>query len=352
LALAVAVAALVSLAAVQAPAADVPLKKPQLLLILPDYCNTPDGMTLMPDGNIILSVPNYNDKSAPPVLVKITPQNKAELFYKLPPHPETGRIGPMGIAVAPDGDLYLCDNQLFHHPDGKSLLYGKSRLLRIPMRDGKPQEPVVVASGLNVANGVAIDRGGVFVTETILEAESKPLLSGVYRFKLGEEGVVLKTPLKSDPHVITTLLTHHKRIPFGADGIAFNAQGTLFVGNFADGTMHKIVMDPQGKVVSNTIFARGPNLKSCDGTFCDKRTGKLYVADFMANAIRIISPDGSIQTLAQSPDGDGADGGLESPCEPLLRGREIIVSNMDFPVEGSVNTKAEKPFTMSVIKLD
>jgi hypothetical protein len=25
---------------------------------------------------------------------------------------------------------------------------------------------------------------------------------------------------------------------------------------------------------------------------------------------------------------------------------------MDFPVEGGVNTKAEKPFTMSVIKLD
>ena len=46
--------------------------QPQLLLELPKYCNTPDGMTLLPDGNIILSVPNFHDKSAPPVLMKIT----------------------------------------------------------------------------------------------------------------------------------------------------------------------------------------------------------------------------------------------------------------------------------------
>jgi hypothetical protein len=325
--------------------------QPQLLLELPEFCNTPDGMTLLPDGNIILSVPNFNDQSAPPVLVKITKDNATVLFYKLPPHPETGRIGPMGIRVAPSGDLYLADNQLFHHTDGKSMLYGKSRLLRIPVTDGQPGEPVVVAAGLNVANGVDIFKGYVYLTETILVPDSKPLLSGVFRFRLDEQGVVLKTPLPQDPHLIATLKTHHKTIPFGADGLAFDSRGHLFVGNFADGTLHKIVMDPSGKVVSNTVFAKAENLKSCDGMVCDRRTDKLYVADLVGNAVRVVAPDGSVRTLAQSPDGDGATGGLESPCETLLRGDELIVSNMDFLLDGGVNTRAEKPYTLSVIRL-
>ena len=82
----------------------------------------------------------------------------------------------------------------------------------------------------------------------------------------------------------------------------------MFVGNFADGTMHKIMLDKDGKVISNAIFAKAPFLKSCDGMVCDQRTDKLYVADLAGNAVRIISPDGSVQTLAESPDGDGADG--------------------------------------------
>jgi sugar lactone lactonase YvrE len=335
----------------ESPAAT--LKRPELLLILPDYCNCPDGMTLLPSGEIILSVPNFNDMSQPPVLLKITRDNKAELFLKLPPHPETGRIGPMGIRVGPSGDLYLCDNQLFHHRDyPKALLFGKSRLLRIPVKDGAPGEPIVVAEGLNVANGVDIDGDYIYLTETILVPGSKPLVSGVFRFKLDEAGVKMKTPLAGDPHLVATLATYHPSIPFGADGVAADGKGNLFVGNFADGTLHKLVLDAQGKCLSNTLFAKSPRMKSCDGMVCDRATGELYLADLAGNAVQVISPDGRVRTLARSPDGDGADGGLESPCEVLLRGREVIVSNMDFVVEGGVNKKAERPFTMSVIKLD
>ena len=100
-------AAAVTQCAVQVPAAGAELKKAELLLELPDKCNTPDGMALLPGGDIILSVPNFNDKKTPPLLMKITKDNKLEDFYALPGHPETGRAGPMGIAAAPGGDLYL-----------------------------------------------------------------------------------------------------------------------------------------------------------------------------------------------------------------------------------------------------
>lgn len=328
-----------------------PLKKAELLCELRDEWNTPDGMTLLPSGEIILSVPNFNDKSAPPVLVKITKENKPELFYKLPANPDTGRMGPMGICVAPSGDLYLADNQLFHDPNGKPMLYGKSRLVRIAIKDGKPAEVVPVVDGFNVSNGLAIHDGYIYVTETILVPDSKPLVSGVFRFKLGEEGIKLTKNLQEDPHLIATLKTFNEKIPFGADGIAFDSRGNLYVGNFADGTMHKMVLK-EGKVVSNAIFAKCDFLRSCDGMCYDKRTNKIYVADSLANAVQIVSMDGSVQTLAQDPDNDGSGGRLDQPCEVLVRGSEVIVSNMDFPVPTGVNTKFDKPYTMSVIKLD
>jgi hypothetical protein len=92
----------------------------ELLLELPDNCNTPDALCLLPDGNIILSVPNVNDKSQPSVLMKITPDNTAEMFYTMPPHPETDKAYSLGVCVAPSGDLYVSDNQEFDTLETKS----------------------------------------------------------------------------------------------------------------------------------------------------------------------------------------------------------------------------------------
>ena len=76
-----------------------------LLVALPDYCNTPDGMTLQPDGSIILSVPNFNDEKSPPVMMRITPDNKAEKWFDLPSAPGAAenvrRIAPGQPADSP-----------------------------------------------------------------------------------------------------------------------------------------------------------------------------------------------------------------------------------------------------------
>lgn len=322
-----------------------PLAQAQLLVELPDKANTPDGMTLLPDGNIIVSCPNFNDPSFPPILMKITPDDKAEVFYELPPHPETGTFGPMGICAAPSGDLYVADNQFFTDPDHKS------RLVRIVVKDGKPTEVVPVVTGFNVSNAVIIRGDHIYVSETILVADSKPLVSGVFRFKLGEEGIELKKPLPEDPHLIATIETHHPEIPFGADGLAFDSLGNLYIGNFADGTVHQLKFDEDGKVISNQIYAEADYMLSADGLFCDQRTDDIYVADSMANAVQVVLPGGDVQTLARDPNNDGSDGRLDQPCEVLIRGNEIIVSNMDFPVPGGVNTTFNKPHTLSKIPL-
>jgi hypothetical protein len=326
-----------------------PRKQAELLVRLPDYCNTPDGMCLYPDGNIILAVPNVNDQSQPAVLMKITPDNKAELFYRPPLHPDTGKAFPFGICVGPNGDLFYADLQWFANPEEPNY---KSRVMRIPMKDGKPGEAVVFCSGLVVANAVIVKDGYLYTSDTIMVPGSKPLISGVFRFPLDKEGVEVKRPLQEDPHLVATIESHNPDIGFGADGLTFDSKGNLYIGNFADGTLHQVKFDAQGKPQPATIFAKAPFMKSCDGIFCDLATDRIYVADSVANAIQVVTPRGRVFTLAQDPENDGADGRLDQPAEVLIRGREVIASNFDFPVPGGVNTKFEMPNTLVRIPLD
>ena len=324
----------------------------KLLVALPDYCNTPDGMCLRPDQSLIVSIPNFNDETKPPLLMRITADNRAEKFYEFPtPFPGlpagVERIAPMGIVCAPSGDLYLAD--MVYMKDKNQ----KSRLWKLVVKEGKVDKMVRVASGFNVANGVAIHGGYCYVTESVLVEDSHPLVSAVLRFKLDEENVQLTTPLKDDPHVITTFQSANEQWRFGADGLEFDSQGNLFVGLFGDGIMHKVTFEPDGKVKSNTVFAKAPGLLvNCDGMHRDS-ADNLYVADSAQNAIRIVHPDGTITTLAENGDvTDKHTGQLDQPCEALVRGQEIIVSNMDWPFPGFKNTKYQLPATLSVIRLN
>jgi sugar lactone lactonase YvrE len=326
-----------------------PLKKPELLVQLPgDFCNTPDAMALLPDGNVVLSVPNFNDTKQPPVLVEITPDNKVEKFFELPPNPETGKpFGALGVCVAPSGDLFIADYQM----EGPQ----KSRVCRIKMREGRPTELVPAVDGFNVSNAVICRNGYLYVTDTQIDKDVQPVVSGVFRIKLdeiGERSIRLSTPLLQDPRLIAKIQTFNQELPLGADGLCFDKAGNLYIGNFADGTVHRLTFDAAGKVTSNEIFAKADYMKSADGLFFDAQTDQILVADSKANAIHLVSLDGKVRILAQSGDTDGLDGGMDQPCEPLLRGREVIVSNMDWPVPGCINQKYDTPCTLSVIKLD
>ncbi|HEY3322224.1 MAG TPA: SMP-30/gluconolactonase/LRE family protein [Planctomycetota bacterium] len=327
-------------------------KDAQLLVELPPSCNTPDGMSLQPDGSIIVSMPNFNDETSPPMLMRITPENKAEIFYAFPtPYPGLprgiDRIRPMGIARGPDGNLYLADMQYMVDKDQKS------RLWKIIVKNGKVEKMVPVASGFNVANGVAIRGDYIYLTESVLIEGFKPTMrSAVMRFKLDDENITLKTPLEKDSHVIATFESARKDWPFGADGLTFDSKGNLYVGTFSDGELFKVTFDKDGKVVSNKLFAKG-KITNCDGMACDVKTDKIYIADSSANAIQIVNPDGTIETLAENADvTDKKTGGLDQPCEALVRGNEIIASNMDWPFPGFKNTKHQQPATLSIIKLD
>jgi len=314
-------------------------------IILPDYCNTPDAMAVLPDGTIILSVPNFTDTASPGVLMKISRDDAVSLFCKLPLHPQTGHVFPMGVRQAPSGDLYVADCQIMDDtPDN-------SRLLCIRVTDGKPGNVELVADGLNVANGVAIRDGFVYVTDS--ETGKTPdgaVASAVYRFRLDERGTRVKAG-GDDPHLVATLKTVCKDIPVGADGIDFDERGNLYVANCGDAVIEKIVLGAAGRVVRREVLTAPRQMKSADGIFYDRSTQRIYVADILANAIRAVALDGRVETVAQDGDNDGSAGQLDGPSEAVVRGRELIAANFDRVFPGSVNTRSEKPYTLAVINM-
>ncbi len=314
-----------------AHAADTPSPQPPAVpraIVLPDYCNTPDAMAVLSDGWIILSVPNFTDPTSPGVLMKIAPDDAVSLFCKLPPHPQTGRVFPMGVRQAPSGDL---------------------RLLCVRVAGGKAGQVEVVADGLNVANGVAIRDGFVYVTDSDMgKTADGAVASAVYRFRLDERGVQVRAG-GGDPHLVATLKTVCKDIPVGADGIDFDENGNLYVANCGDAVIEKIVLNEVGRVVRQEVLTAPNQMKSADGIFYDRSTQRIYVADILANAIRAVTLDGRVETVAEDGDNDGSAGQLDGPSEAVVRGQELIAANFDRVFPGCVNTKSEKPYTLAVI---
>ena len=345
---------------------------PKLLVQLPDDCNTPDGCTLDAAGNIILSIPNFNNKAliaagtikepSPARMVMIDKNNKLSTWYEFQEkdlHPDTKLVGPMDCAFGPDGNLYLADNQLFF--DGAH----KSRLLRINCKDGKAVDCDVVIEGFIVANAVVWHGQTVYVSETVLEHPAKveegqpkpPLTSGTYAIGIGEwsNGPVKLQPYSKasqDPHLIAVYETSN-RIGFGADGLAFDGDGNLYCGIFEDGIIYKTTFPPDGKPVT-TEFARDEEKMSCcDGIIWREADNCIYVADMLRNGVQVVDMQGKVRTLHTNPDTDGASGLLDQPCEVMMRGNELIVVNMDMPWESDLlaNKAIDKPYTVSVIDL-
>lgn len=347
--------------------------KPVLIGTLPKPGNTPDGCTLDAAGNIILSVPNFNntvlkekgliEEEAPALMLSISPDNTFSTWYTFKRedlHPDTGKVGPMDCAFGPDGHLYVADNQLFYNGEHKS------RLLRINVQDGKAVDCEVVVEGFIVSNGVVWEGDTIYVSETVLihpeeveEGQAKPkLISGVYAISIDDwkEGPVQLKPYSAeeqDPRLIAVYTTSN-RIGFGADGVVFDDEGNFYCGIFEDGIVYKTTFDAEGKPSEPVMFAQDPAMACCDGMIFRPADRKIYVADMLVNAVQAVDMSGAVETIHRNGNTDGADGSLDQPCEVLLRGDELIVVSMDMPWESDLltNTEIDEPYTVSAIPLN
>lgn len=329
------------------------LYRTALAVELPDEHNTPDGMTLAPDGHILLACPNFNtnakDNEQPVWIMQITPQDKLQPWFPLPVHPQTEKVCPLGIAFGADGHLYVADCQaLGGNP------HRVSRLLRVVVQDGKPVRCEVVVEGFVMANGVACHGDSVYVTETqfVPEPGPGPLASGVLRFRLtalNADRPLRLQPDGRDPHVVARLTTKNPAWRVGANGIGFAPDGTMYVCNFGDAELIAVRFDAQGRVASQQVLAAGGPMKSTDGLKVDPQTGVVYIADFVGNAVHAVCPrTGRVTVLAQNGPSDGRSGELDKCSEVCLRGRRLYVANIDLPLDGNT---FDKPYSVSVIEL-
>jgi len=327
------------------------MHKTELFTLLPEYVCTPDGMEIDAGGNLILSCPNYADRSLPGCLVKIDKNKRIKKWVDVPPSKEAGEARPMGIAFGPDGDIYICDNVgWLGDPD----LQFKGRIVRLRIIDDKLVKTTVVAKGMEHPNGIRIRGNYMYVTQSMLSKVKDPnglLLSCVYRFALDDEDIDISNTLE-DKNIFTTFITLNKACQYGADGIVFDNEGNLLVGNFGDGAVHKITFNTDGSVRNNEVWAKDPEqLKSTDGMIVDEK-GNIYIADFSANAIAQINKEGKVTRVAQSPDTDGFHGELDQPGEPIIWRGKLVISCFDLVTDpDKVNTKHEMPATMAELDI-
>lgn len=324
--------------------------EPKLFAVLPDYVTTPDGMAEDAEGNLILACPNYAG-GAPGCIVKIDRDRNIRKWFDVPVREETGIAAPMGIAFGPDGDLYICDNQGW---SGKPELMFMGRILRLKIEGNTVVKTTVVADHMEHPNGMRIRDGYVYVTQSCLSKVQDPsgkLVSCVYRFRLDDEGIEITNTLQ-DKNILTVFLTENPACQYGVDGIEFDHNGDLLVGNFGDGAVWRVVFDENLSVKKQYVWAQNPaELKSTDGMFMTE-DGNLYIADFSDNAVACVTPDGTVRRIAQSPDCDGLDGGLDQPGEPIFWNGRLVLSCFDLVTdETKVNTAHELPATMSELIL-
>ena len=342
------------------PTDDMQAYKPELLVQLPEYCNNPDGLEITPDGKaVLLTIPNFVHKCKdgktpryPGLLMKLDHDGNASLYYPLPVSPRTGRCGPMAMRFGPDGNLYIADNQYFMDKEAAS------RVIRVNHKDGKPVSTDIVVEGTNLSNAIAFRGREMFISDTFLDIPGENA-GGVYRVTLDEiaaakDGCVQITPGGKDKHLIakTQTVPNHREDTAGADGLTFDSKGNLYTDNFGDGKIYKISFNADGTVKENKVLISDPKLQSADGLFCDLRTDLIYLANSQDNSIVVITPEGKWWTLWENDDTDGADGGLDQPCEVFVNGDELWIVNFDFSFPGLKNQNDhDGVHTVSKIKL-
>lgn len=212
---------------------------------------------------------------------------------------------PHGVAVDPNGNVWVADtaNRAIRRitPAGVVTTFagviGSSGDLDGPAASARFSEPT----------GLALDgAGNLFVTDLASHTIRRITSGGVVSTLAG----LARNDGRADGPGTTARFSH----PYG---IAVGATGTIVVGDTANNTIRRI--SPEGVVT--TLAGQAGRTASVDGTGAAARfedpyaaatdaAGNVYVADFTGHAIRRITPEGTVTTIAGQP---GTSGNTDGP---------------------------------------
>ena len=278
---------------------------------MPPECTTPDGMCVDAKGRLVIAAPN-NDRKQPGAVFRLDkPCGVPVKWFDVPVCKESGYASPMGICFGPDGELYVCDNQKD----------SRGRLLCITFKDDKIDKCEVVAEGLDNANGVKYHKGRLYLTQAFLYGVKRgdgAASSGLYMFSAKDRNVkVSNTP--ADEQCVFSDVTRNPQIRGGLNGVAVDAKGFIYTGNYGDGRVWKLTPGPDGRIVKSEeiVHAGGPSVTP-DG-MCVDAQGNLYIADMRGDALQRVLPCGKIEVLRK--------GGFVRPSEPCVWNGSAYVAN-------------------------
>ncbi len=213
---------------------------------------------------------------------------------------------PSGIAFNSQGDLFVAVGPF-------------SEVVRIRGAELNPAKPGLAqtfATGTAGANGIVFDRqGNLFVSGGA---------SGIV-YRVGPNGGAAQVAVQIDKYV-RTLPDGKTQQQIVANGVEFDANGVLHVADTARGAIWKVVIGTDGKGGKPVLLAESPLLEGADGLAFD-RSGTLWVVPNELNAIVTVTPDGQVRQVAKN----GSRGPLEFPSAIVFVGDRGYVSNFDTP---------------------
>lgn len=279
---------------------------------MPETCTTPDGMTVDPQGRLVIAAPNTGRQQPGAIFRLDAPGGKPYKWFDVAPLAESGYAQPMGVCFGPEGELYVCDCQK----------KGQGRLLRYTFKDDRVASCETVAEGLHNANGVKYWKGRLYLTQAFLYDVPRgdgAATSGLYMFNATDRGVrVGNTP--ADPQCVFSDVTRNAKITCGLNGVAVDAKrGVIYVGNYGDGRVWKLTPGEDGRIADAVeIVHPADGVVTPDG-FCVDAEGNLYIADMFGSQSVRVSPAGEVKTLKK--------GGYVRPSEPCVWRGSLYVSN-------------------------
>ena len=215
--------------------------------------------------------------------------------------------GPHGVVVDANGNVFVADtaNRIIRRISPTGVV---STFAGVIGAGGDLDGPAATAR-FSEPTGLAIDAAGnLFVADLSNHTVRKITASGVVSTLAG----LARTAGRADGPGATARFSY----PFG---VAVDGAGNVFVGDTANNTIRRI--SPDGTVT--TLAGRAGRTSSVDGIGSAARfedayavatdtAGNLYVADFSSHAIRRITVDGAVTTLAGQPGTPGGSDGVGS----------------------------------------
>lgn len=212
--------------------------------------------------------------------------------------------GPNGLAIGPDGHLYVCNNggMVCHHVNGLTFAtadappdYQTGRIERVDLATGKVERLYEAVGGVRLAapNDIAFDaHGGFWFSDVSKHRENYTLDGGIFYARADGSG-------------ITRVLDR-----VGANGIGLSPDGkTLYAAvTFERHLMAYDVIAPGQLDLSNAFPAPGRVLAAFSGrqtvdSLGVTADGTVCVATVLENpGITSIDPDSGAQTLFPVPD--------------------------------------------------